>query len=159
LKDFKYILLFTLLGLALAVATSAPLRNKNARRMALTPASALAASQDVSDEDRLYVHGTINVAATLPLDVARRTLFIFASAAKGGAPIAVKRIDTPTFPLTFELTAANNMVASGFYEGDLILTARLDQDGAAGPKQPGDVDAATRVPAASDRRISITLAR
>ena len=108
-------------------------------------------------EDRVYVQGTINVAATLPLEVTHRVLFIIAKSPAGGPPVAVKRIESPTFPLTFSLTPANNMVGTDFYEGDLALTVRLDKDGVAGPKQPEDVEVITPIPAASDRRVSVTL--
>ena len=39
----------------------------------------------------------------------------------------------------------------------LALTVRLDKDGVAGPKQPEDIEVVTPIPAASDRRVSVTL--
>jgi len=159
LKDIKYIVLFAVIGLILAYATSASLRKKAGVHPGLgTPLDVPIAHQGSSgDEDRVYVQGTINVAATLPLDVTHRVLFIIAKSPAGGPPVAVKRLETPTFPLTFALTPANNMVGSDFYEGDLTLTVRLDKDGVAGPKQPEDVETVTAVPAASDRRVAVTL--
>jgi cytochrome c-type biogenesis protein CcmH len=159
LKDIKYIALFVALGLILAYATSSPLRKKAAHQPRVgTPLEMPTAHQGSSGaEDRVYVQGTINVAATLPLDVTRRVLFIIAKSPAGGPPVAVRRVEAPTFPLTFALTPANNMVGGDFYEGDLILAVRLDKDGAAGPKQPDDIEVVTQVPAASDRRVAVTL--
>ncbi|MBS1984337.1 MAG: hypothetical protein JST16_09195 [Bdellovibrionales bacterium] len=159
MKDMKYILLFVVFGLVLAYVTSGPLRKKpGTRPMMGTPLEKPTAHEGSSDaEDRIYVQGTINVSATLPLDVTQRALFIIAKSPAGGPPVAVKKIDSPKFPMTFMLSPVNNMVGADFYEGDLVLTVRLDKDGVAGPKQPEDVEASTPVPAASDRRVVLTL--
>jgi len=159
LKDIKYILLFVVLGLILAYATSSPLRKKPGEQpMVGTPLDKPTAHEGSSGaEDHVYVQGTINVAASLPLDVTQRVLFIIAKSPAGGPPVAVKRIDSPKFPMTFMLSPMNNMVGTDFYEGDLALTVRLDKDGVAGPKQTEDIEVVTQVPASSDRRVAVTL--
>jgi hypothetical protein len=158
-KDIKYIVLFAVLGLILAYATSSPLRKKPGSQPRVgTPLERPVAHEGSSgEEDRVYVQGTINVAASLPLEITRRVLFIIAKSPAGGPPVAVKRLESAKFPLTFVLTPANNMVGGDFYDGDVLLSVRLDADGVAGPKQPDDVEVVTQIPAASDRRVSVTL--
>lgn len=55
-------------------------------------------------------------------------------------PIAAKRIDHPTFPVPFEITNADVMMAGAELRGMVDVTARLDRDGQAGPAQPGDIE-------------------
>src|SRR5687768_11550890 len=60
----------------------------------------------------------------------------------GGAPrpVAVKRIDRPQFPVTFEITNKDVMVQGSELRGMVDVIARLDKDGTAGPPQPGDLE-------------------
>jgi cytochrome c-type biogenesis protein CcmH len=74
------------------------------------------------------------------------------------APLAVKRIDSPSFPLSYRLTERDNMAGEGFFDGDITVVARLDADGAAGPKQPDDFESAVTIAKGSDRRADVTLA-
>jgi cytochrome c-type biogenesis protein CcmH len=55
-------------------------------------------------------------------------------------PIAVKRIDRPQFPVSFELTNEDVMVEGSELRGMVNVLARLDKDGQAGPPQPGDLE-------------------
>lgn len=55
-------------------------------------------------------------------------------------PIAVKRIDSPHFPVAFEITNADMMVEGSELRGMVDVVARLDKDGRAGPPQPGDLE-------------------
>lgn len=55
-------------------------------------------------------------------------------------PIAVKRIDTPRFPVSFEISNADVMVEGSELRGMVNVVARLDRDGQAGPPQPGDLE-------------------
>lgn len=58
-----------------------------------------------------------------------------------GPPLAVKKIDRPTFPLSYSLGAENVMTQGVPFTGKLTITVRLDQDGNAGtqgPRFPGD---------------------
>jgi cytochrome c-type biogenesis protein CcmH len=83
-------------------------------------------------------------------------LFIIARSASGGPPVAVKKISHPAFPLEFSLGTADNMVGEDFFEGNLQIVARLDADGNAGPKQPGDVEGTAAVSERS-RRVQIII--
>lgn len=55
-------------------------------------------------------------------------------------PIAVKRIDSPHFPIAFEITNQDVMVEGSELRGMVNVIARLDKDGQAGPPQPGDLE-------------------
>jgi cytochrome c-type biogenesis protein CcmH len=55
-------------------------------------------------------------------------------------PVAAKRIDSPKFPVPFEITNADVMVQGSELRGMVDVIARLDRDGQAGPAQPGDIE-------------------
>lgn len=55
-------------------------------------------------------------------------------------PIAVKRIDGPHFPMSFEITKNDVMVEGSELRGMVDVVARLDKDGRAGPPQSGDLE-------------------
>ncbi|NNL66659.1 MAG: hypothetical protein HKP30_10480 [Myxococcales bacterium] len=57
----------------------------------------------------------------------------------GGPPVAVKRISEPRFPLPFELGPGDRMIQAIPFEGPLLLTARVDGDGNATSREPGDL--------------------
>ena len=69
-------------------------------------------------------------------------LFLIARGGAGGPPLAVQRIPAPRFPLEFELGPADRMIRTRPFAGELQLTARLDQDGDAGSRSPGDLEGA-----------------
>ena len=54
--------------------------------------------------------------------------------------MAVKRVDGPRFPVTFEITNKDVMVQGSELRGMVDVIARLDKDGVAGPPQPGDLE-------------------
>lgn len=62
-----------------------------------------------------------------------------------GAPLAVDRIDVQGLPLDFHLSGAQTMVAGTKFEGDVMLYARVDGDGEASSKRPGDVEGSVLV--------------
>jgi cytochrome c-type biogenesis protein CcmH len=55
-------------------------------------------------------------------------------------PIAVKRIDHPTFPVSFEISNADVMVQGTELRGMVEVIARVDRDGQAGQPQAGDLE-------------------
>lgn len=67
-----------------------------------------------------------------------------ASGAPSGPPLAVDKL-IYTDNLRFELTEANAMVAGTELTGDVVISARYDQDSDAISKQPGDVTGTARV--------------
>jgi len=62
------------------------------------------------------------------------------SASRPSQTIAAKRIEHPTFPVSFEITNADVMVEGSELRGMVDVIARLDRDGQAGPAQPGDIE-------------------
>jgi hypothetical protein len=57
-----------------------------------------------------------------------------------GNTLAVDRLDVVQLPIEFSLTGANAMVAGTRFEGDVVIQVRVDQDGEARSKQPGDIE-------------------
>jgi hypothetical protein len=56
-----------------------------------------------------------------------------------GTLVAVKKLPATSFPLPFSLTAADMPFQNGPFDGELTLTARIDQDGDPLTHQKGDV--------------------
>ena len=55
-------------------------------------------------------------------------------------PLAAKRIDNPSFPVSFEITDADVMMQGTELRGMVDIIARLDRDGQAGQPQAGDME-------------------
>ena len=91
------------------------------------------------------VSGTITLAPDFEKKVpAGAILFLIArNGAGGGPPLAVKRIESPTFPLEFSLGPDDRMIKQMPFEGPLQLSARLDADGNAMTREPGDLSGQT----------------
>jgi len=66
-------------------------------------------------------------------------LFLIARAGPAGPPLAVRRFTSPSFPLDFELGPEHRMIKTLPFAGELQLTARLDRDGDASSRTPGDL--------------------
>jgi hypothetical protein len=56
-----------------------------------------------------------------------------------GTLIAVRKLPTTKFPLPFSLTAADMPFQNGPFDGELVLSARIDQDGDPLSHEKGDV--------------------
>lgn len=74
------------------------------------------------------VAGTVKLAPALegrsqPTDV------LYLIARKGGSVVAVRRIESPTFPLAFDISGAHAMTAGTSFEGPLELVARVSHTG------------------------------
>lgn len=98
------------------------------------------------------IRGTITLAPALASKVPQgATLFVFAKTNPGpGAPLAVLRTAAPSSwarPVPFELSEENAMLEGIAFEGEVYLTARIDQDGMAGAT-PGDLEGVTKTPVA-----------
>jgi hypothetical protein len=66
-----------------------------------------------------------------------------------GAPLAVDRIDVTSLPLEFVLDETKAMSAGTGFDGDVLIVARVDGDGEARTKEPGDIEGQVkaRIPA------------
>jgi len=56
-----------------------------------------------------------------------------------GSLVAVKKFPATTFPLEFSMSAADMPFQGGAFDGELTLTARIDQDGDPLSREKGDV--------------------
>jgi cytochrome c-type biogenesis protein CcmH len=91
--------------------------------------------------DAAPVSGTITLASGYERKVpAGAILFVVARTGQGGGPpLAVKRIESPRFPLEFSLGPDDRMIKQMPFVGPLVLSARLDTDGNAMTRAPGDL--------------------
>jgi cytochrome c-type biogenesis protein CcmH len=88
------------------------------------------------------ISGQITVDAKLKEKVDHRSaLFLIARQAGGaaGPPLAVKKIDRPTFPLSYSLGQENVMMQGRPFTGKINISARLDKDGNAVTREAGNL--------------------
>ncbi len=159
MNDKKYISICVVAGLVLAYGVSGPLRSsdKNAPRVG-TPLHSEKEESSSKVSDAVYAQGTVSLASPLEAQAEKAAaLFVMGKSPMGGPPFPVKRFEKPIFPLSFSLTTANNMTGEDFYDGDILLVARLDKDGVAGPKQPDDIEARVEIKKGASRAINLTI--
>ncbi len=85
------------------------------------------------------IRGTIVVGEGINAG-AGSVLFIIARRPGGqGPPFAVKRIEGPRFPLEFSVGVGDSMIPNMPFEGAFQISARLDGDGNASSREPGDL--------------------
>jgi hypothetical protein len=87
------------------------------------------------------IRGTVALAEGLGTGVPEgAVLFLIArSGGAGGPPLAVKRIPAPRFPLEFSIGPDDGMLQSLPFQGPLRISARVDSDGDASSRHPGDL--------------------
>ena len=89
------------------------------------------------------ITGKIELGASIAKKKPEGTLFLVArrisdNPTARGTLIAVKKLPATKFPLPFELSAADMPFQNGPFDGELMLTARIDQDGDPLSHQKGD---------------------
>jgi len=88
------------------------------------------------------IRGTITVDPKLKSKLdGKAVLFIvvYQAGSTGGPPLAVKKIDKPVFPLPYSLGSESVMMAGMPFSGKVTVSVRLDKDGNAMTKGPGDL--------------------
>ena len=87
------------------------------------------------------IEGQIDVSAELASKAKEGDpIFLIARNAATGGTIAVARLIVPKkFPIPFKLTGANVMIPGRSLAGKVRVLARLDKDGEAMTKKPGDL--------------------
>lgn len=90
------------------------------------------------------ITGKIELPAALAKTKPEGTLFLVArrlsdNPTARGTLIAVKKMPATKFPLAFDLSAADMPFQNGAFDGELTLTARIDQDGDPLTHQKGDI--------------------
>src|SRR5262249_22555307 len=89
------------------------------------------------------ISGKIELAGAAAKKKPEGTLFVVArrisdNPSARGMMIAVKKLPATKFPLAFELSAADMPFQNGPFDGELTVTARIDQDGDPLSHQKGD---------------------
>jgi cytochrome c-type biogenesis protein CcmH len=101
------------------------------------------------------VAGTITVSDELearlgPSDV------LYVMAKKDGATLAVQRVESPRFPVRFQVSEGHAMVAGTAIEGPVDIVARLSKTGDAIPS-PGDLEGTTTQVPVPAQGIAVTI--
>lgn len=121
-------------------------RNEVAKVLAEMPADAgpnvSAANTPAVPSPAGKISGKITIDAKLKANTdPNAALFIIARPAGGvaGPPLAVKKIDKPTFPLSYSLGQENVMMQGTPFAGKINITVRLDKDGNAMTREAGNL--------------------
>lgn len=86
------------------------------------------------------ISGTVRLAEELSDRVPEgAVLFLIARSGGAGPPLAVLRIPAPRFPVEFSIGPDDRMIQSLPFAGPLTLSARVDSDGNATTRSPGDL--------------------
>jgi len=86
------------------------------------------------------LNGLVSLAPELADRVpSNAVLFLIARRGDSGPPLAVVRVPRPRFPLEFSIGPEDRMVEAIPFTGPLTLSARVDQDGNATTRTPGDL--------------------
>lgn len=103
------------------------------------------------------VSGKIETSTRVVMPKSPKALFLSARSVKGGPPLAAKKILDFKFPQSFILDDSNVMIQGTKLEGEIEITARLDQDGDAITRTPGDVSGKVRTRVGEKGLLLITL--
>ena len=106
------------------------------------------AAEAETPDDAPPIRGTVSLAPELAGRVpAGAVLFLIARRDGPGPPVAVQRIADPRFPLEFALGPEDRMIRTLPFAGELRLSARVDADGNALSRDPGDLEGSARAAA------------
>ena len=111
---------------------------------------------------KLVAKGTISVSEELKAKTPQGVLFITGRpSAQGtkGPPTLVKRIASPKFPIAFELTDRDLMMKGMVVPQELTVQVRLDQDGDAISRMPGDLSGLVEGVKMGAKDLKITLSQ
>jgi hypothetical protein len=104
------------------------------------PQGGAAAVSASAESEGAPIRGRIVLAPELAERVpAAAVLFLIARAGEAGPPTAVKRVASPRFPLEFEIGPDDRMIDTMPFSGPFRLSARIDADGSATSRNPGDL--------------------
>ena len=108
---------------------------------AAATANTAAAHPETTPTSSGTIEGRLEVAPEVAQNIkAGDTIFLIARDAQTNAMVAVtKLVAPPQFPLPFVLSGQNAMMGNTPFQGSVKLSARVDKDGDATSKNPGDV--------------------
>jgi len=93
------------------------------------------------------LQGTLSLAPALAGKVpSGAILFVIARTGPAGPPTAVLRIPDPVFPMSFRIGPEDRMIQQMPFAGPFTVTARVDADGNAMTRNPGDLQGASAEP-------------
>jgi cytochrome c-type biogenesis protein CcmH len=93
------------------------------------------------------ITGTVSIAPELAGRIPPgAVLFLIARTGDSGPPLAVKRIPDPKLPLAFSIGPDDRMIQAMPFAGPIKLSARIDSDGNAMTRLPGDLAGAAPEP-------------
>ena len=141
-----------------AVASAAGRPLASATGESLAPATG-APPAAVTRATSAAIEGTLELAPDLAGRVPPgAVLFVVARTAQSGPPLAVVRVTDPSFPLQFSIGPGDRMIQSMPFAGEILLSARVDADGDAMTKSPGDLRGASDIPnAPGDRGVTLLI--
>jgi len=130
-------------------ASESPGAQMGAGRMGATRSagtqSDLPAAVDSTDAGAKTIYGRVDLAPDLAGAVpSGATLFVIARPAggTGGPPLAVRRVPNAILPYDFEIGPQHVMIQGVPFSGEIQLSVRLDGDGDAMTRRPGDLSGA-----------------
>ena len=85
------------------------------------------------------VAGTVVLAPEFAGRTAADAVLFIIARRGAGPPLAVKRVPAPHFPFEFSIGPEDRMIQAMPFAGPVELTARIDGDGNATSRSPGDV--------------------
>jgi hypothetical protein len=105
------------------------------------------------------IEGTIELAPEIAASVPPgAVLFLIARGPNPGPPLAVKRVADPKFPLHFSIGPDDRMIQTIPFVGPMQITARVDGDGNATTRDPGDLSGASDSPhSPGDRGVALLI--
>lgn len=92
------------------------------------------------------IEGTVSVSPELASRVPEGAVLFLIARGAAGPPLAARRIADPRLPLAFDLGPEDRMMQDRPFEGPMQLSARLDADGNATTREPGDLQGAVAGP-------------
>ncbi len=134
-------------------ASAPPAAATGATAAAAAPPAALATTASGA------IEGTLELAPELAGRVPpRAVLYLIARTAQGGPPIAVVRVDNPSFPMPFSIGPENRMNQSLPFAGEMRISARVDGDGNPMTRTPGDLQGSSEAAnAPGDRGVTLLI--
>jgi hypothetical protein len=86
------------------------------------------------------IEGTIQVVPPLSEQIPDGAiLFLIARTGAPGPPLAVQKMPVPKFPFKFSIGPDDRMIQAMPFKGPILLSARIDTDGNAMTRTPGDL--------------------
>lgn len=110
-----------------------------------SPGEAQATPGDIPFDPKTVIAGKLQVDDKVKSKVAAGdVIYLVARSAEGGPALAVKRLVVGAWPLAFSLDSRDAMMAGTAMKGKIVVSARVDKDGDAMTKNPGDVTGQTK---------------